>query len=509
MRPAVETLSYRPDSRLAVGRFTADRFADAGSTLQCQHSLGSGVNAAAVFLSQDGLRVTAERRAKAITVFSLQCAQLPPIIRIGRINNPDWTDGNPDMADRKPQYFPRYVTSKVKTALKDTPVVLLNGPRQCGKTTLLQNLPGSNREYVTLDDESVLAAARQDPVGFVRNFHRVAIDEVQRAPDLLRAIKKSVDENREPGRFLLTGSADILALPRASESLAGRMEIVTLLGLSRAEIIGHQSAFFRNAFLGRIAKAANRLRTDELTGLMLAGGYPEMLSRSQPARRRAWARGYLKAIIERDVRDIADVERLEQLPKLLRALAHHASQLANFTQLGGQIGLDDKSTRKYVGLLEQLFLVRRLEPWSRNKLKRLIKTPKLHFLDAGLLAALSGASAESLVKNRTACGALLETFVFAELVRQSTWFDDNLAFCYYRDKDQNEVDIVVENEAGEIAGIEVKASATAIASDFRGLRRLADLAGNDFKLGVVLYDGDQTLPFGEKLFAAPINSLWA
>ena len=412
------------------------------------------------------------------------------------------------MAATKPQYFPRYVAGKVHTALKDTPVVLLNGPRQCGKTTLLQNLPGRGRHYVTLDDETVLAAARQDPVGFVRNFNRVAIDEVQRAPDLLRAIKKSVDENREPGRFLLTGSADVLTLPRVSESLAGRMEVITLLGLSRAEVIGRQPAFLRNAFVGKLAKTADRLLPDELTNLILAGGYPEMMARPQPARRRAWARAYLKAIVERDVRDIADVERLEQIPKLLRALAHHASQLANFTQLGGQIGLDDKSARKYVGLLEQLFLVRRLEPWSRNKLKRLIKTPKLHFLDTGLLATLRGANAESLAKNRTAYGALLETFVFAELVRQSTWLNDNLNFCYYRDKDQNEVDIVVENDAGEILGIEVKASATATASDFRGLKRLADLGGVDFKLGIVLYNGEQTLPFGEKLVAAPISSIW-
>jgi hypothetical protein len=242
---------------------------------------------------------------------------------------------------------------------------------------------------------------------------------------------------------------------------------------------------------------------------VLVGGYPEMLSRGDAARRRAWARDYVNAIIERDVTDIADVEKRDRLPLLFRVLAHHAGQLVNFTQVAGQVGIDDKTARRYVGLIEKLFVVRRLEPWFRNPLKRLIKTPKLHFLDSGLLGAIAGVTAERIGRDRTRFGPLLETLVFSEILRQSTWLDDPCALHHYRDKDQDEVDVVVEAIDGAIVGIEVKAAATVRASDFRGLRKLAEAVGDELKLGVVLYDGDRVVPFGERFFAAPVSSLWS
>ena len=236
------------------------------------------------------------------------------------------------MAD--PQLFHRFAAARVTAALKDTPVVMVTGPRQCGKTTLVSDLVAGARAYRTLDDETALAGARQDATGFVRGLDRSTIDEVQRAPDLLRAIKQSVDQDRRPGRFLLTGSANVLTLPTVSESLAGRMEVVTLLPLARAETRERRPTFLRKAFAGTLATPPEELIGHDLVRTVLTGGFPEMLRRTEAARRRAWARDYVRALIQRDVRDIADVERLDQMPRLLRVLAHHSGQLTNFTQLG-------------------------------------------------------------------------------------------------------------------------------------------------------------------------------
>jgi len=404
--------------------------------------------------------------------------------------------------------FPRFSSELVSTALKDTPVVMVSGPRQCGKTTLVRDLVGSEREFITLDDDTVLAAARSDPTGLVRGLDRATIDEVQRAPDLLRAIKKSVDEERRAGRFLLTGSANILALPQVSESLAGRMETISLLPLSRAEIRGRRPTFLRAAFAGKIDQPAETMIGQDLVEAVLIGGYTEMVRRKDPTRRRTWALDYVRAIVQRDVREIAEVEKLDQMPRLLRVLANHAGQLINFTQMGGQIGFDDKTTRKYIGILEQLFLVRRVEPWFRNRLKRLIRTSKLHFLDSGLLGELLAVTAERVARDRSIFGPLLETFVFGEVLKQSSWSDEAYALYHYRDKDQDEVDLVIETGSGTLVGLEVKAAATVNADDFKGLRKLASAVGDDFMLGVVLYDGERTLTFGDRLFAAPISCLW-
>lgn len=413
----------------------------------------------------------------------------------------------PDLASKS--FYGRYAARRIKTAVLDTPVVMVVGPRQCGKTTLVRT-EFASRPYFTLDDQSVLASVRADPAGFVRELDFATIDEVQREPDLLRAIKRSVDDDRRAGRFLLTGSANILTLPTVAESLAGRMEVVTLLPLAQTEIRGTRSGFLEAVFAGKAPKtASNPLVGRELVEMALVGGYPEMIARATPARRSAWARDYIRAVLERDARDVADIEKLEQLPRLLRALAHHSGQLINFTQLAGQIGLDDKTARRYVGLLENLFLVRRIEPWFRNDLKRLVKTPKLHFLDSGLLAAVGGVTAERILGNRTLLGPLLETFVFGELLKLSTWSDTTLALHHYRDKDQDEVDVVLEDSGGAITAIEVKAAASVSSSDFKGLRKVAHAAGEAFRIGLVLYDGEKVLPFGDRLYAAPVSSLWA
>jgi predicted AAA+ superfamily ATPase len=412
------------------------------------------------------------------------------------------------MDDTKFQLIERFADKPIETALADTPVVMLIGPRQCGKTTLVRQFASKGYTYITLDDDTVLGAARADPTGFVRGFDRLAIDEVQRAPELLRAIKLSVDNDRRAGRFLLTGSANILTLPRVSESLAGRMEIVSLMPISRAEMEGKRPTFLEAAFAGKLVQPGSAIIGGELVRAVLVGGYPEMLRRESPRRRQTWARDYANAIVQRDVRDIAEVDKLDRLAVLFQILAHFSGQLTNFTQIGGQIGIDDKTTRRYVGILEQLFLVHRLSPWFRNQLKRLVKTPKLHFLDSGLLAAMLGLTAEQVAKDRSTFGALLETFVFSEVMKQISWSEESYSLYHYRDKDQDEADIIVEDRRGAMVAIEAKASATVYASDFKGIDKVLKCCGDDLKLGVVLYDGTQVVPFGDRLFAAPISCLW-
>ena len=404
--------------------------------------------------------------------------------------------------------YARLLEHRVRDALADTPVVLIIGPRRAGKTTMVRTIGEDGQSYLTLDDQTVLAAARADPAGFIRGLDRATIDEVQRAPELLLAVKKSVDEDYRPGRFLLTGSANVLTLPRVADSLAGRMETIRLLPLAQAEILGQKPTFLESLYAGVLPRPNHQAIGDELVGLVLAGGYPEAISRASERRRQDWIQSYLTSVLTRDLRDIAEIEKLTELPKFVRLLAEYSGQLVNYSALGGSIDVTYKTTQRYVGLLEQVFLVAALQPWYTNAIKRVIKTPKLHFLDSGILAASRGLSFGRVKADRSAFGALLETFVFAEIMKLMAWSDVRLAPFHFRDQDGHEVDIVLERDDGAIAGIEVKASATVTAGDFSGLKKLAEASKKRFTFGVVLYDGDTIVPFGDRLAAAPVSCLW-
>ena len=405
--------------------------------------------------------------------------------------------------------FPRRIESRIAEALLDTPVVLLAGPRQAGKTTLVRQIAEQQGlHYLTLDDALTLLSAQEDPVGMIRSLGRAVIDEIQRAPQLLLAIKKSVDEDRRPGRFLLTGSANLLALPTVADSLAGRMETLSLLPLSQSEIQSCSANWIDSAFAGRLLKVDQPVLGSDLAERVLRGGYPEAIARPSAKRRVAWARQYIDAIIQRDVRDVAGIEKLDQLPRFLRALAQTAGQMCNYAQLGSQVGLDGKTAARYVGVFEQMYLLRRIDVWASNRLKRVAKTSKLQFLDSGLLAALLDLGVVEVQQDRTRFGHVLETFVFAELLKHTTTADGDYRLMYYRDADKFEVDLVIENAAGQLVGVEVKAAATVREGDLRGLKKLAGLAGSQFKMGVLLYDGAETLPLGDGIWAAPLSSLW-
>ncbi|MET0746451.1 MAG: ATP-binding protein [Microvirga sp.] len=386
---------------------------------------------------------------------------------------------------------------------------MIVGPRRAGKTTLVRKMGGTGWTYSTLDDQTALEAAQSDPAGFVRGLDRAIIDEIQRAPNLLLAIKKTVDEDDRPGRFLLAGSANVLTLPRVADSLAGRMEIIRMLPLARAEIENRAPTFLERLFEGKLQSQRDAIVGDALVQLVLRGGFPEVISRDSERRRQDWARSYLNAILTRDLRDIAEVEKLTELPKFVRLLAEHSGQLANYSKLANGISVNHRTGQRYVGLLEQVFLIATLPPWYTNALKRIVKTPKLHFLDSGLLAAVRGLTFDRIKRDRGAFGSLLESFVFSEVLKLMTASDLRLTPHHFRDRDTREVDIVLESDDGMIAAIEVKASATVKASDFSGLRALAEACGDRFAFGVVLYDSMDTVRFGDRLAAAPISCLWA
>ena len=405
--------------------------------------------------------------------------------------------------------YPRYVERRVRAAMGDTRVVLICGPRQSGKTTLASRIAGEGIPFHTLDDPAVRDLAAADPTGFIRGLDRAVIDEVQRAPELLLAIKMAVDRDPRPGRFLLTGSANLMTLPTVADSLAGRLGLIHLLPLAQAELRETEPSFLRRAFAGELPESGTPVTGDDLIEVVLAGGYPEALPRSRWERRQDWHVDYAEAILKRDVRDIARVDQLDRMPDLLRVLAEHSGNLVNFADLGTALGLNHVTTRRYVGVIENLFLMSTLRPWFTNALKRLVKTPKLHFLDSGLLASLRGVSPDQLRRNRTAFGPLLETFVFAELFKLASWDDGRHRFHHFRDREKNEVDLVIEDRQGRIVGVEVKASATVRRRDFSGLVRLKAACGERFRLGLVLHDHDTTIPFGDRLAAAPVSSLWS
>lgn len=408
-----------------------------------------------------------------------------------------------------PELLERHAEHQIETALQDTRVVAIVGPRQSGKTTLARHIAGDRFTFLTLDDAQTRNFAENDPTGFVRGLDKAVIDEIQRAPDLLLAIKRSVDEDPTPGRFLITGSADLFAGAISPDSLAGRVETIELYPLSQSEIDQTSpSEFLEKAFNGALKPGRGVHRTDRLIERILAGGYPEALSRSSASRRRDWLTSYARSLAERDVADLATLDKPEMLALLIEYSALMSGRLLNMTELGGRVGVDSKTIDRWLALLEKIFVIRRVRAWHRNTLRRLIKTPILHFMDSGLLGAMVNVDADSLKRDRTALGPLLECFVFTELTKAAALSSTPVSISHYRDKDQMEVDFVLERSPGDVVGIEVKASATVKADDFRGLQKLRDATGKAFAQGVILHDGEQIIPFGDRLVAAPVAALW-
>lgn len=406
--------------------------------------------------------------------------------------------------------YPRYLAPRLREALADTPAVLIHGPRQCGKTTLARIVGGRRGyRYVSFDDDAVRAAARGDPIGFVAGLpSRSILDEVQRVPEIFTSLKVAIDQRRAPGRFILTGSANVLQVPALADSLAGRMGLLRLHPLAQCELSRRQPRFLDALFDGGFRTGIAKPLGAELAQRIVAGGYPAALIRRAAARRRAWYRDLVETQIQRDVRDVMRIQSFDALPRLLALAAAHTTRLINVSDLAAPFQISRPTIHEYITVLERIFLLERLAPWHSNRLSRLVKTPKLHMADTGLACALLGIDAAALNKDRQRIGSLLETFALQELRRQASWRAEPIDFFHYRDRDDFEVDIVLEQGSFAVAGVEVKAAATVTEADFRGLHKLRDVTGSRFTAGVVLYDGSASINFGEKLFAVPLRQLW-
>jgi uncharacterized protein len=405
---------------------------------------------------------------------------------------------------------PRHAERLVRAALADTRVVLVNGARQSGKSTLVRLVgAGSGAEWRSLDRAVTRQAAEQDPTGFVTDAEAMVIDEIQRVPELLLAIKEEVDADYRPGRFLLTGSARVLGLRTLPDALPGRMETIELWPFSQGEIDATPDRFVDAVFAhGPGLRHSSTVSRRDYAERLVRGGFPEAVARTDRRRRERFFDAYVADLINRDVIQLAEIERGAEMRRLVRLLAARSGQLLVASALANDTGLSNNTVGRYLALLEEVFLIKRIPAWSRNLSTRVTGTPKVTLVDAGLAANLVDADASGLLQPGSPFGQLLEGFVLMELARQLTWSDERVDLYHYRTRDQVEVDAVLESRRGRAVGIEVKASSTVRAEDFRGLRHLADRLGDDFLVGLVLYTGIETLSFGPRLRAMPVSALW-
>lgn len=409
--------------------------------------------------------------------------------------------------------YQRYIATPIAEALKDTPVILINGARQTGKSTLCRQLVGGgfDGQIMTMDDPTTLAAALADPLGFLQELSRHAIiDEVQRAPKLFLSIKKVVDENRKERRLILTGSADVMTLPQVADSLAGRIEIHHLWPLSQSEILGKRSKFLNTLVTPGGRFHAHKNDWKDLIEAIRGGGYPEALQRESEGRKAKWFESYIDAVLQKDISNLANIEGLIQIPNILHLIGTRIGSTVNLSDIARLSGVKNTTLQRYMALLEHVFLILRIPAWTPNIEGRFVKSPKIFLNDTGLLCHLRGESVDSLIENRTTSGAFLENFIVMEIVKLLSWSGLFLKPHHFSVHSGAEVDLVLEDRKKQLYGIEIKSTASVSQNDFNGLKRLAEIAGKKFQRGIVLYRGDQVVGgFGENLQAVPIPAVWA
>ncbi|MGQ0505762.1 MAG: ATP-binding protein [Myxococcaceae bacterium] len=406
--------------------------------------------------------------------------------------------------------LPRRAREQVEEALSDTRVVNVNGARQVGKSTLVHSLVRKRSDVIErlLDRATDLAAARADPNRFVRHEGLLVVDEIQRAPELILAIKAAVDDDPRPGQFLLTGSARLLGLRTLPDALVGRMETIELWPFSQGEIEQKREQFIDLVFSDEpeLPAAGTDVREDYVLRLT-RGGFHEAVRRDE-RRRAKFFDSYLNDLIERDVTQLAEIDRREGLQRLIRVLADHAARPLNVAALAFDVHLPATTVERYLTLFEEVFLIKRLPSWSASATKRAVQMRKLLFVDTGVCSHLRGRTAKRLLRDDTVIGPLLENFVLGELARQLPWAETRATLHHYRTRDGVEVDAVLEAADGRVVGLEVKSGETVRNDDFAHLRHLQTRIPDRFHLGVVFHTGKQTLSFGERLIAVPIDTLW-
>ncbi|MGH9947198.1 MAG: ATP-binding protein [Pyrinomonadaceae bacterium] len=409
--------------------------------------------------------------------------------------------------------FQRILKENIIEALTDTPVVLLVGARQSGKSTLVQNLETAEYKptYLTFDDVTIMSAASENPKAFLESFQTpVIFDEIQRVPELLLPIKASVDKNRNAGRYLLTGSADIMMLPKVADSLAGRMQVINLRPLSQGEIAGRKDDFIDWVCGDQfdLPKSFPLENRKDLFERMFVGGFPEAVQRTSEKRRGAWFRSYITTLLRRDIRDLSNIERPADLARLFSILAARSGGLLNFADISRSAGIPQTTLKRYISILEQMFLIELIPAYSRNMTKRLTKSPKLYFIDTGILSNLQGLNWPRIRVENSLAGILTENFVVSEIRKQAEWSETKVEIFYFRTTTDQEVDIVLEMPNGEVVGIEIKSGAGIGSDAFKGLKILQSELGKKFKRGIVIYTGESSVAFAENMFAVPIGTLW-
>jgi uncharacterized protein len=409
-------------------------------------------------------------------------------------------------------YYTRKLFPKIEASLKRSPITLLTGARQTGKTTLVKEIAKKHGyNYVTFDNINFLSNAKSNPIGFIEGLEKpVILDEVQRAPEIFLTIKQDVDENRDPGRYLLTGSANPLMIPQLAESFVGRMEILYLYPLSYGERHNTKEHFIKKIFSSRMTKSKHEAFNKKRFCKQLSiGGFPSMVEAKTEEARESWSHSYLSTILSREVKELANIEGLKNMPTLLEMLATRVCTTLNTSELSRTIGIANTTLNRYLRLLETLFIVQFQRPWFSNLGKRLVKSPKTYLVDSAIHSHLLGLTPEKLEKNNPLFGAALENFIVSELQKQSTWHNERIKFFHFRTQTGIEVDIVLENAAGDLIGIEVKSKETIKSDDFKGLQELAEIAGSSFHRGIVLYTGKEQIPFASNMHAVPLTELWS
>jgi predicted AAA+ superfamily ATPase len=406
-------------------------------------------------------------------------------------------------------FYPRWQKESIKQALKTRRVILLSGARQCGKTTLAKQIASPNATYLTLDDLTLKQAAESDPHNFVKHQENLLIiDEVQRVPTLLPAIKKVVDEDTRPGQYLLTGSANIQSLPGVQESLAGRIRKIRLRPLSQGELQGRLPHFFEKAFNESFTNIPPCER-DTLLEYAFRGGFPEALTLKEKERRQ-WHKDYLDALIERDLKDITKIHRYDAMQELIRILSAWSSKFMDVSAIGRGLSIQRPTVESYMNALEALYLIERVKPWTKTDYGRVGKQTKVFMADCGLMASILGWQLEQVKLDSDRLGKLIETFVFNELASHIDASNGQYQLFHYRDREKREIDFLIERDDHLILGLEVKASSTVGANDFKHLKWFqANMLKEDNFIGLVLYAGERAMSFGPHLWALPFNALWS
>jgi predicted AAA+ superfamily ATPase len=408
--------------------------------------------------------------------------------------------------------YPRRVRPFIVEALGDTRIVFIAGARQVGKTTLTSEIIAGEYPMTayTLDDKATRDAALADPTGFIAGLHGpTCIDEIHRAPDLLLALKQVVDEDPSPGRFLIAGSANILASRKVRDALPGRIDRVRMWPLARTEIEGGALNIAEDLLAGRAPQVTGALIGHAaFSSIVCEGGYPEARLRSPGRPRTRWFSNYLDTTLERDLHELAEARRVEDVGRLLSLLATQSANLVNYSKIARRLDMDSKTVKAYIDLLEQMFLIQRLPAWRPGLGAREATTPKVYVCDSGLLAYLLGADQSRVEADDQVTGKICETFVAAEVMKHASWAEDQIRVYHYQ-RDREDVDLILENRRGEIAGIEVKARATVGEGHSRWLRKLRDARGAQFKAGIIIYSGAQTIPLSDRIWAVPYAGLWA